>query len=699
MTTAEGRVALAHPRLDVAAALRRVRWRDVLVVAAAALCFAGVTIATAFTVVDLHLPPDGAHYIGDADALIGRGVRELRHPPAFPALVALAMPFAGRADSFAWAMTAAMALLPVSLYVLARRWFSFGPSLIGAVTASLLPVIGELYSWGGGATLLGTVLLIFALAVMEAWIDRGGKRGFLLGACLAAIALTHALPLAMAVVILAVRWVVLLISQRRLTAGWDPLGWRGIASVLVVSVPVLLLVLPLHQGPSTSIGIPRAPTAWSLLVWAVGNEQIFWIIGILSIVGLQLSGRPGVVVYGATCLAMIILYPALLDADVTYANRAEYLGPIVIALGIASLATFVRDRGSGRLPVLARPALAVIVALFVVAATAYVPKVQAAAPYYNPWLSRRDLRLLGSMAGDDGVVATSWRSNVFTDGVQLAWYVEGLATRRAYGPADDTLSNIEDQFEGGLDMQRLFAGTDVIENGAVQVAAALIGSSSDLSIQVRSDGFNYPFLVVRSLSGRFPRHPEAISSEIDGDRLLSTFEDDRGRAVFERKASLDGNAVLLRYDTAPASDGGRWMIDLAASPGLAWSDLRQLEHRVQGRVNINGETQRFSVTAETETDVGIVQDPTGTVIRVEGPRSRAIEFEVRVTSDPEPGRVVAFEQEALLREYEVSSVLVARDTGVLPRFDVDPCYERVRHSRSLMLYGVGLSHCSDGRAT
>ena len=58
----------------------------VVVVAAAAL--AALTVARLRGAVSLFLSPDGAHYLADADALLGHGVRAIAHPPAFPALVA-----------------------------------------------------------------------------------------------------------------------------------------------------------------------------------------------------------------------------------------------------------------------------------------------------------------------------------------------------------------------------------------------------------------------------------------------------------------------------------------------------------------------------------------------------------------------------------------------------------------------------------
>src|SRR5262245_8015101 len=57
-------------------------------VALTAGALVGVTLARLTDAASLFLSPDGGHYLTDARALAGGGVRALAHPPAFPALVA-----------------------------------------------------------------------------------------------------------------------------------------------------------------------------------------------------------------------------------------------------------------------------------------------------------------------------------------------------------------------------------------------------------------------------------------------------------------------------------------------------------------------------------------------------------------------------------------------------------------------------------
>src|SRR5437667_10868425 len=57
---------------------------ELVLLAAACILPVVVSFLVVFASVDLYFPADGAHSIGDADALLGRGVRDLRHPPLFP---------------------------------------------------------------------------------------------------------------------------------------------------------------------------------------------------------------------------------------------------------------------------------------------------------------------------------------------------------------------------------------------------------------------------------------------------------------------------------------------------------------------------------------------------------------------------------------------------------------------------------------
>src|SRR5437867_8833128 len=109
-------------------------------------CILPVVIAflVIFASVDLYFPADGAHAVGDADALLGRGVRDLRHPPLFPLIVTFFALFGNDIAAFQMAFATSMVLLPLGLFVLLRRWFGPVSTFVGTISATFTPVIGEL---------------------------------------------------------------------------------------------------------------------------------------------------------------------------------------------------------------------------------------------------------------------------------------------------------------------------------------------------------------------------------------------------------------------------------------------------------------------------------------------------------------------------------------------------------------------------
>ena len=112
MSTAGG-VAVPRWRTDAVNRLRRVRWRGPLVAAFLGIVIALLTVERVSSLTGLFLTPDGGHYLADADAVLGDGARELRHPPLFPVLLAIVRAFAGELDGFLWTMAL---LVPILLW-------------------------------------------------------------------------------------------------------------------------------------------------------------------------------------------------------------------------------------------------------------------------------------------------------------------------------------------------------------------------------------------------------------------------------------------------------------------------------------------------------------------------------------------------------------------------------------------------------
>jgi hypothetical protein len=691
VTATATRVASDEGRGETAHAPLRTEWTRYVSVALFAALVAGLTIGWVRHTTGLFLPPDGAHYIADADAMLGDGVRGLRHPPGFPLLLALVRPFTGEADSFVWAMTISIGLLVISLNTLLRRWLPFGPSLIGAFAGSMVPIVAELFGWGGGATLLGTVMLIFTIGAMEDWVLRKGKRGFLVGACLGATALTHAFPFVVAAAAIGVRAVVLLVERRRVGSGWDPLGWKGMVSVAALSVPAFALAYPSYFGPGVSIGGWRPGLSWDLLVWALGDRWTVWLIAAAAAAGIVLSEHRGLIVYALFLTSTVGAFPAVLAGHVSYANRAEYLVPIVIALGIGSLASVIwrhlsRPRWWGRSLALALALVAGVVGL-----TTYLPRVERAAAYYDIWVTPRDVPLLESLQGDSGTVATSWRANDFSNGVALAWVVEALGKRPAIGSGDAFLAIVPGQFEDGVDVQRLFAGTEGLENGALQVAAGPLGTRTDMSVQVRSLGFNYPLLFVRSPVNSYPVEPRSATTSVFGDLLVWTFRDVSGGVVMERTASLAGEVVAVRYESTRVGD---WWVELAPPFQGAWSSLSGRGSEVRGTIDVRGEVIPFSVRA-TGADIQPRIDGPDQGILVRTQDRSWFELRIWVDTSANPGELMTFDERNLLQEHDISNVLVLRNSRWMPRFDLDPCYVRAAESGRMVVYAVLPDRCPE----
>jgi hypothetical protein len=705
MTSAETRLTIPRSRVVLGAVVHRVKLTRLFITVTLAVGFAGFTVLKVHTMTRLFLSPDGAHYIADADSLVGNGARGLRHPPLFPALVALVRPLSGEPNSFLWAMAISMSLLAGSLYVLLRRWLPFAASVLGAAAGCLLPIVAELFGWGGGATLLGTVMLVFTLAAMEAWVQQGGRRGFLVGACLGATALTHAFPFGVATIAIAVRTLVLLLDRRRLGSGWDPLGWKGIASVVAVSAPALVLAYPFYFGPAVSLGGFQLGLAWGYLRWAFGDGLGVWLLGATAVAATLLTRHRGLIVFALSLAVVVVVFPTVVEADSTYTNRVVYLLPIILALGVGAFLELI-EHGLAHLgwPWFRPLTIAGTSALFLMLAfTTYLPRLQRAVNYYNVWITSRDLPILQSLRDGDGAVATSWRANDYSDGVNLSWYVEGLAKRPAYGPGDSFLASIPEQFQGGLDMQRVLAGMRGLENGSMQVVAAPLGSKADLSLQVNAAGFKYPFLFIRSLSASYPVDAVSAVSRIDGSRLLWTFRDSRGRPVMTRTAWLDGDTLNLRYALLGMSRRGDWAVAIRPiAPigsyvtrfGGGSSGQSASRSSVQGTEVVQGELLPFIISARGATVARRIDGPDQSIeIRAED-RS-TLQVQIRVDGPTIPGDVSTFEEGYLLQEHDITDVLVLRNTHWLRRFDLDPCYSRVDENRRMVVYRVLQAACGE----
>src|SRR5438445_4044167 len=289
--------------------------------------------------IDLYFPADAGEYVADARALLGGGVREIRHAPLFPLLVALFLGSLGPISSTQLSMAIAIFLLPVGLFLMLRQWLPVVPSLTAASVAALTPMTADLVGWGGGATFLGLDMMVLAIATMEAWLREKGKQGPYVGVFAGLTVMAHPFIAAGMFLVLAVRWTEHALSLRRFSTDWSALGIRGFMSFLVV----VLVLFGTAAGYYLSLRVPVASfsldilRAWDVLLWGKrGNLPILFFILLALALPLQVV-RSVMFLVTVPLGAIAFLIPLLLSWDITYNLRVVYFLPILVSLAVGLL--------------------------------------------------------------------------------------------------------------------------------------------------------------------------------------------------------------------------------------------------------------------------------------------------------------------------------------------------------------------------
>jgi hypothetical protein len=256
---------------------------------------------------------------------------------------------------------------------------------------------------------------------------------------------------------------------------------------------------------------------------------------------------------------------------------------------------------------------------------------------------------------------------------------------------------VDEQRVVGQDMQRLFAGTEGIENGALQITSGPPGVRADPAVQVFSDGFYFPLLFGNSLVNGYPAaFAEGSDRQVVGGAIHWTYRDSRGWPAIHQVARLEGKGVTLEYELAPGADKGSWSLWFWPAYGVHWRDVRSTAGEVRGRQGLPREEIGFRIRVD-EGDVIYhrIEERFGVEaieIRVEDATSVAIAVEVE--SRAQEKRTGGFDEEAILDRYGIADVIVWKDTGWRDRFDRSDCYALVDETSGLLIYRT-LS-CSGG---
>ena len=722
-----GATATIQQRRPATTTPRRSRLARAVMVAGLAAIFVWVTMARLTGAVSLFLSPDGGHYLTDADALLGDGVRALAHPPMFPLLVALSKGVVGPVGQVQLALGVSLWLLTVALYALCRQYAGFTASIVGAGIGVAFPAVAELLAWNGGATLLATAFLVAALAALEWWLRSGTLRAALLvGIAMAAALLAHPFVAAVALVCVGVRWLVELVAR----GGVGRLQWRGTAlsgaQVVGVSAP-LLLALPLALPYYTSVeadagvrfGIPRLGPTWDTLTWGLREQGSLLLLFLVFAVAAFLGGR-GPATLAGTLSGIYLVIASASRADPSYRTRVAYLLPIVGAVGAALLWDRLQPIVSARLAVWSgrRPNAAVfgagVVAVIVFASLGFLPRIPRAAAFYQR-LDRVDVATLETLGHDPlGLVATSWNQNAYGNGISNAWYVEGLAHRRAAGPTDPALSTIAREVREGTAMQQFFAGEAGVENGALQLAIGPQSGFNTPGLQAEIAGMYRPVLYVNDAVNGYPRPLGRATHEFsdlaDGARVTHAVD---GAAITGQylapgltdpsatmRATLHGRRATFTYRADATTSDERLAIRVYPGYGVLWRDV----HDDSGVLQFTADP--FALTGVTTVGAhGLpveIRPVGGTRLRFEerdpqfglqltelrAGRDGNVRFTVTVGGDSTLHRVRSFDQATLIRRYGLRDVVLWKDTGWAARFEGGTCFRRVHETRRLLVYEI-----------
>jgi hypothetical protein len=700
------------------------RWANGLFVAAGAGVLVWLSMARLTGSVTLFLSPDGGHYLTDADALLGDGVRTLAHPPAFPALVAATRGLVGPVGQVQVALGVSLWLLIVSLYVFCRQFAGVAASIAGAGVGATFPAIAELLAWNGGATLLATAFLVLTLAATERWLRmRSPWSALAVGLAAAGALLAHPFVAAVAFFCVAVRWVVEL-RARRTT---DSLSLRGspfsLAQLCLVVLPLALalpLVLPYYASVEADtgvrFGVPRLAGVWDTLTWGLREQGSLLLLFLVFLLAMIFGGRASASLAGSLGVVYLVVSSAS-RADPSYRTRVAYLLPIVGAVGVALLWRRYVPNMIARATVDPSRRLAVavgvaIVVVMVFASLGYLPRIPRAAAFYQR-LDPVDVVALGSLAGGHGLVATSWNQNAYGNGISDAWYVEGLAQRRAAGPTDPALSTLDREKVDGAAMQQFFSGEAGIENGALQLSIGPQSGINTPGLQAKIDGMYRPVLYVNDAVSGYPpplgRSPKAqrdlaadatVTHSVTRTGITGRYLAGAGGPTqLAMRAHLDGRAVAFDYGPA-AGDAALLSIRLFPGYGVLWRDVREDQHgltfvsdpfSLTGVSTAGARGSRVTITPLGDTRVHYVErDPQFGLQSVElsGGAGHHARFRVHVESSAPVHRPRRFDQRSLIRRYGITNVVLWKDTGWKFRFGSGTCYAQTAETTRVLIYRV-----------
>lgn len=532
---------------------------------------------------DLDMGHDIANYLSTMNTLFGRDAAGfgLNRPP----LIGLVLkPFAAAFGHLAGAKALGVAVsvgLAVPFHLLARRlclpWTATAVTILFVLT----PAYSELLAWGY-LTMFGLLFTMFALHFLLLLLERPTRANILLtGICVSLTAGFHQLSLLYAVLMLALVFAVLAVSdRRRLVDRGRPLLWAvGVGIVLSLPyLPVYLRLVRLQAAAAgQSLGLTtmhqlRADLSFGTDVTLV--PWLFFMIILPSVIGAVAlrcawrQDRRAAAALAAVLLCSVGLVVLLLPPPFAELNRrAHYFlyFPLWLLAGIflSQMWTRLADHTSTARLWLARLTVGVTV-LALVAVTSFLSVRQF----------HRALDFYGYL-DEDRWDAISWISHhapqegcVVTYPEPLGWWIEAEGGRNTANVADRGNAPLTYLGERSLLAERILSGNEGIDNGLLRLATMYpyTGAPGSPSLAVYAGGWYRDILMFddglfrvemptgedRALADA-SRDRTVVSGDADAMTMACSYRMEGLTVIQETRLERDSGAASVSYHFSGAA--------------------------------------------------------------------------------------------------------------------------------------------------
>lgn len=666
----------------------------------------GVAAATIlrFSVVPIYLPGDAGHYLADADAVFGDGVRESRHLPLYPMLLGALRLVVGDLEAVTLGMAFVIVLLALGFYTFIRgRTGSPVAELVGTAFFVASPLIAEGVGWYGASMLLGLALSLFAMRWIDEAMSRPSRRRVVVaGVTSGLVGLAHPLAFALLAQVSALVLTVLAIrALRRAPSGAAkrsvlfrhaaPAG--AVAAIAAVLASAQLGFYSDLQSPVSVDFDPARPAAvWR---WAFREDAALWALVVVLGAALlvpgarRLTGEAGLrfglwsAVVGAVALGNI----AVGGGQPSYTTRNIYALPVALAATVAVVVALASRLPPGT-PSRWRAATHVLVALVVLVSgvrvgQAHLARLDVAIPYYSS-LSPLELDAIAWLQGRRGTVAVTAKGGDKNAGTLYAWMIEGLARMRAVGTGDAFLALLERARQDSLDVERMVSGSAVTESASLRVSrnAALPGRADVAGLV---DGDWFPLVTISAGSyGAVPG--DAAAAAPAGARSA----DPARQAELRTRVRRAGDQVHLVVDVAPSHSADAVSVDVEPSRFTS-AVLRADGGRSSIAVAAGERDVELRMETEPSSPSSVEHDARSTAARVhvESPGPGGLRLRLAVSNlDPPRGPEVSYRDADLIRKLGVRYLFTWRESEVGSLLAGRRCFREATGNREVLVFEV-----------